>query len=224
MKNTGLKIIFFDNHIIVAEKPRGIPTQDAPNSFTSLEQEVKEWMKKEFQKTGNIFLQVVHRIDQVVSGIVIFAKTSKALERLNSKMKEKEFQKEYIAEVEGIVKKDQEEVQHYLRHDDHKASIVNSQTKDAKLAILQYIVIERKDSSTILKIRLKTGRYHQIRAQMKAIGHPIVGDIKYGAKKINDPGILLHHYFVEFEHPITKEKKQFFSFPDFFDLNHKKDI
>lgn len=211
-----MQILFSDNHIIVAEKPRGLLTQPTPEREQSLEKEVKAWVKKTYGKTGEVFLHVVHRLDQVVSGIVLFAKTSKALERLNASQRQKQFVKVYIAEVQGLVKEDKKLLKHYLSHDDHKALAYDHPRPDALESLLKYEVLERKTHSTVLKIQLETGRYHQIRAQMKAIGHPIIGDVKYSAKKIDDEGIYLHHAILEFDHPVTKEKIKIVSPPDFF--------
>lgn len=216
MNLSELNILFLDNHLVVVEKPRGMLTQPTNENQEALEGKVKAFLKQKLNKPQGVFLHVVHRLDQVVSGIVLFAKTSKALERLNQASREKQFVKIYIAEVEKVISEDRKTLVHYLKHDEFKATITNRNDKEAKEAILSYQVIERKKDSTIVKIRLETGRYHQIRAQFKAFGHPIKGDFKYGAKKINDEGIYLHHAYLEFDHPITKEKIKIVSQPDFY--------
>jgi 23S rRNA pseudouridine1911/1915/1917 synthase len=216
MKKKSNLILFHDNHIIIANKPRGLLTQPTDQSPFSLEKDVKEWAKGFYEKKGEVFLHVVHRLDQVVSGIVLFAKTSKALSRLNELQKQKKILKIYVAEVEGCVLQEKKTLVHYLKHDDHFAKAFTTQTKDALESSLEFTVLERKEKSTILKIILHTGRYHQIRAQLSAYGFPILGDVKYGAKKIADPGIHLHHAYLEFDHPVTKEKIKIFSPPDFF--------
>lgn len=216
MKNQQDLILFHDNHIIVANKPRGLLTQPTQQTPSSLEKKVKEWAKVFYEKKGEVFLHVVHRLDQVVSGIVLFAKTSKALSRLNELQKQKKILKIYIAEVEGCILQDKQKLIHYLKHDDHFAKAFLTKVHDALESSLEFEVLERKEKSTVIKIFLHTGRYHQIRAQLSAHGFPIIGDVKYGAKKIHDPGIYLHHAYMEFEHPVTKEKIKIFSPPDFF--------
>lgn len=215
-KSKDLTVLFFDNHLVVVEKPRGLVTQPTKEHTESLEAMTKAWVKKEFNKPNDVFLHVVHRIDQVVSGIVLFAKTSKALERLNLFLKEKKFVKKYIAEVEGVISQERGTLIHFLRHDEHKAAVFKEKKADTQEAVLHFQVIERKSKSTIVLIDLETGRYHQIRAQFSAINHPIVGDVKYGAKKIQDAGIYLHHAYLSFPHPVTKEIIQIVSQPNFF--------
>ncbi len=222
-KSNLVKILFYDNHIVIAEKPRGILTQPTELESDSLEKRVKEWAKVAYNKTGDVFLHVVHRLDQPVSGIVLFAKTSKALTRLNAMQKEKKILKHYIAEVEGIIQQDEKKLVHYLRHDEHKAAVFNQPQKDALESVLTFKVLKRKTHSTIIEIDLITGRYHQIRAQLSAIHHPVVGDVKYGAKKMHDEGILLHHAFLEFVHPVTSEKMLIQSNPDFIKSSYKLD-
>lgn len=216
-KNEPVKILFHDNHLVIAEKPRGLLTQPTDLEPDSLEKRVKEWAKVAYQKPGEVFLHVVHRLDQVVSGIVLFAKTSKALTRLNAMQKEKKMTKHYIAEVEGLIQDDGKKLVHFLRHDEHKASVFTKPQNDALESTLIYKVIKRKANTTVVEIDLITGRYHQIRAQFSGIHHPVLGDVKYGAKKIQDEGIRLHHAFLEFIHPVTQEKISIYSKPDFID-------
>jgi 23S rRNA pseudouridine1911/1915/1917 synthase len=158
----------------------------------------KGWIKKTYDKPGNVFLEPVHRLDKPVSGLVLFARTSKALSRLQAMMRQRQILKIYYAEVEGRPPQDAATLCHYLIHDEFRARVVSSNTPGAKEATLEY-----RFDGNLLEIRLHTGRYHQIRAQLSAIGCPILGDEKYGAKGKRE-GIALHHSRMEFIHPITK--------------------
>ena len=190
--------IFEDNHLLIIDKPAGMLTQGANG-----EEGLEELLKKKHK-----FLRCVHRIDAPVSGIVVFAKSSKALSRLNTSMREKLWTKIYIARIEGILK-GSGTLEHNLLHGDRKAII----DPTGKKSILKYQVLE----SGLVEIELITGRYHQIRVQFSAIGHPIVGDVKYGATQNATCGpktIDLHHHRLTFPHPITKELVQVVSNPD----------
>jgi 23S rRNA pseudouridine1911/1915/1917 synthase len=200
-------VIYSDNHILVANKPAGWLTQPDDTGTMDLETQMKEWVKNEFHKPGAVFLHVVHRIDRPVSGLVLFARTSKALSRLNEQIRAGAIRRIYIAEVEGILPQKEGELEHYIAHGDHRA-IISSQ-KEAKLAQLFYRVEEFKEHSTRVAIELKTGRYHQIRAQFSAIGHPVVGDIKYGAGSGDGRTIRLHSATLILAHPVTKEELRF---------------
>jgi 23S rRNA pseudouridine1911/1915/1917 synthase len=200
-----VEIIFVDNHLIVIDKPAGISTQshDAPG----LEEQVKNWIKNKYKKPGNVFLQPVHRLDKSVRGLVLFARTSKALSRLQEEMRNQRIEKTYFAEVEGIVLQKEATLEHYLVHEDFRARIAHPPF--GKRALLSYRLLSSdlvKQTSS-LEIRLQTGRYHQIRAQLSAIGHPILGDAKYGSKRSYKAGaIALHHGCLSFMHPVTREK------------------
>lgn len=205
-----LEVIFEDNHQLVLNKPAGLLTQPSGTDQASLESQAKMWLKDKYQKSGNVFLEAVHRIDKPVSGIVLFAKTSKALSRLNESLRDKKSHKVYLALVEGTVKSDQGTLEHYLVHDDFQARVVSKKDPQAKLAILHYRVIERKDNQTRLEIVLETGRYHQIRVQLAAMGHPILGDKRYGSHvPFKNDAIALHHFRLQVPHPITGELQTF---------------
>lgn len=197
-----IEIIFEDNHLLVVNKPAGLLTQPSGTEQDSLEAQAKAYIKEKYQKPGNVFLEAVHRLDKPVSGIVVFAKTSKALSRLNESLRSKQAKKIYHAWVEGIPKQKEATLEHYLVHDDFIATIVSKEHPEAKLARLSYKLLESKENSSLLEITLETGRYHQIRAQLAAIGHPIVGDAKYGSKT-NRPEIALTHVQLEIVHPVT---------------------
>ena len=187
-------ILYQDNHVLLLEKPAGLLTQPSGTDEDSLEEQGK-------QLIGRPYLHAVHRLDRLVSGIVLFAKTSKALSRLTKAIRENQIQKKYLARVEGELP-DQGTLEHYLLHGDRKALIVSSETPGAKKAILNY----KKLENGLIEIDLITGRYHQIRAQFAAIGCPLIGDSKYGSKSYYKNGIALHHHQMTFPHPISKEE------------------
>jgi 23S rRNA pseudouridine1911/1915/1917 synthase len=215
MKSSDSEIVFCDNHILVAIKPQGLLTQPDDSTEASLETFAKEWVKKEYQKPGNVFLHAIHRLDRPVSGLVLFGRTSKALSRLNEQSRNQEIQRIYIAEVEGILSIKEGKLTHYLTHGDHRANLAKSTDPEAKLAKLTYCVIGTHKESTLVSIELETGRYHQIRAQFSASGHPIVGDQRYGSKRGDGKKIHLHCAKLRFEHPVTKEILSFESKPSF---------
>lgn len=208
-KEKLLNIIYIDNHLLVLNKPGDLLTQPDNSQNESLEELAKEYLKKK-QNKERVFLQAIHRLDKPVSGLVLFARTSKALGRLNEEIKKKRVLKRYLAQVEGKVLKEKELLTHYIFHDDHKAKIFSTEKAHTKRAELEYRVLRRADEQTLVDIDLLTGRYHQIRAQFSAIGHPVVGDKKYFSKD-ELRTIRLHAYFLEFFHPISKKKLTFIS-------------
>lgn len=195
-------VVYEDNHLLVVNKPAGLLTQPSGTDQDSLEAQAKAWIKEQYQKPGNVFLGVVHRLDKPVSGIVLFARTSKALSRLNETMRNKQSKKTYLAVVEGVPNALEGTLEHYLCHDDHEARVSGAEDPDAKRACLHYRVLEKREGSALVEIELETGRYHQIRAQFSAIGHPIVGDWKYGSSQRGET-IALHHWRLTVTHPIT---------------------
>lgn len=202
-------IIFEDNHLIVVNKHSGDLVQPDPNGSSALENEIKDFIKVRDNKPGAVYLGVVHRIDRPVSGAVVFAKTSKALVRLNEMVKNREFKKTYWAIVEAKPRENQAELRHFIsRNSKTNTSKANDkEVKDSKLAILRYELKKSSDNYHLLEIELLTGRHHQIRAQLSTIGCSIKGDLKYGAKRSNKGGgISLHSRSIEFIHPVKKEK------------------
>lgn len=199
-----IDILFEDNHLLVVNKPAGIPTQDAPGQSISLEAMAKAWLKEKYAKPGAVYLHAIHRLDKPVSGIVVFAKTSKALSRLNEEIRTKKTKKQYLALVAGFLKHSEGVLENYLFHGEHKAILSNA--KNGQLARLKYVVLQKRDHQSLLSILLDTGRYHQIRAQLSFAGHPIIGDQKYGSKMpFKENAIALHHFAFSIPHPITKE-------------------
>ncbi len=200
------KVLFEDNHLIAAFKKAGQTVQPEPGKPLSLEDEVKHYIKEKYQKLGEVFLGVIHRLDMPVSGVVLFARTSKALERMNKLFHDREVQKWYIANVHGSPDNDNALVTHYLKRDEKRnftKAFVN-EAQGTQKAQLEYEVLLHKKNSTILKIKLLTGRKHQIRAQLAALGCPIIGDTKYGSDKpLPEHAIRLQSAELSFNHPIT---------------------
>ncbi len=207
-----LSIIHEDNHLLCLDKPGGLLTQPSGTERVSLEEQAKAWIKERYSKPGAVFLEAVHRIDAAACGIVLFARTSKALSRLTSAIREGRCLKEYRVLVEGRPKRKAGELHDWLRHDEHRAFIVRPDSEGAKEAVLTYETLEERDGTTLVKVMLKSGRYHQIRAQFAHFGCPVVGDVRYGATIAYRHGcIALQHYRLVIEHPVTHEQMSFFS-------------
>lgn len=197
-----MEIIYEDNHLLVVNKPAGLLTQPSGTDQDSLENQAKQWLKVKYAKPGNVFLTAVHRLDKPASGIVVLAKTSKALSRLNESMREKETLKIYWARIENRLPSAEGILENYLKHGDFQAEVVMNTHPEGKLARLRYKLV--KDD--LVEIELETGRYHQIRAQLSAIGCPILGDTRYGSKSSLPGGVIaLHHKSLTIPHPITQE-------------------
>lgn len=189
-------ILFCDNHVLVVDKPAEIATQP------DLVDMAKAWVKKKFNKPGNVFLEPIHRLDKPVAGVVLLARTSKALSRLQEQMREREIDKIYIARVEGSLPAESGKLRHKLLHGAFRAVV----SPEGKEALLEYQVLKREKGYTEVRILLHTGRYHQIRAQMSAIGCPVLGDTKYGSRTPWPCGIALFADEIAFTHPVTQEK------------------
>lgn len=202
------QILYEDNHLLVINKKVGQLVQGDKTGDQSLLDSIKNFIKTRDQKPGNVFLGLVHRIDRPTSGLVIYAKTSKALSRLTQMVKNREIQKTYWALVPKEMIPQSQRLVHFLKKNEknNKAIVFPRETEGAKEAILSYSVLKILDNYQLLEIDLETGRHHQIRAQLSKIGIPIKGDLKYGAPRSNpDGGISLHARKLEFVHPVTKE-------------------
>ncbi len=202
----NLELLYEDNHIIAVNKRAGDIVQGDQTGDTPLSEVVKAFLKHKYQKPGNVFTGVVHRIDRPVSGAVLFAKTSKALSRLNALFQKKEVRKTYLACVAPAPKDLDCRLEHYLRKDasKNKSTVVRAGRPGAKKAELEYRVLAHGQRYTLLEISPLTGRHHQIRCQLSAIGCPIKGDLKYGAARSNlDGGIHLHAHGLNFRHPVS---------------------
>lgn len=199
-------ILFADNHLLAVNKPAGLLTQDSGTGLPNLEDWAREWVRVDKDKAGSIFLNAVHRIDRAVSGVVLFSRTSKALSRLNEDMRKRDCKKIYHALVEGSPEKPSAELVDWLAHEHHRAEVCREGDAGAQRAVLRYRILKKVGGLTLLEVDLETGRYHQIRAQLAAIGCPIAGDEKYGAKQVSiNGGIALHHYQLEVNHPTLRE-------------------
>ena len=213
-KSICMTVLYEDNHIIAVSKTCHEIVQGDKTGDTPLSDTVKAYIKEKYQKPGEVFLGVTHRLDRPTTGVVLFARTSKALTRLNAMFQSHEqIQKTYWAIVDKskeslIGKQEAVRLENYLWRNEkqNKSFVVKPGTKDAKRAVLTYKAIAQSDRYTLLEINLETGRHHQIRCQLAAIGCPIKGDLKYGAKRSNpDGGICLHARKIEFIHPVSKQ-------------------
>ncbi len=203
-----LEVLHEDNHVIVVNKKASDIVQGDKTGDKTLPDAIKLYLKEKYKKTGNVFCGVVHRLDRPTSGALVFARTSKALSRLNEQFRDKSTEKIYWAIVEGAPEKVEGTLVHYLKKNEKQnksyASLTESQ--GSKKAILHYKTVLKSDRYTLLEIKLETGRHHQIRVQLAAIGSIIKGDLKYGAKRSNQDGsICLHARKITFTHPTTQE-------------------
>lgn len=202
-------ILYEDNHLLIVNKHCGDLVQPDPNGSTALETEIKEFIKKRDAKPSEVFLGVVHRIDRPVSGAVIFAKTSKSLARLNEMIKQRDIHKIYWAVTEAPPPTPEGELTHYILRNSktNTSKALDKMTGDAKQGRLLYRLVGASKNYYLVEVQLITGRHHQIRAQLSAVGAAIKGDLKYGAKRSNPTGgISLHSRSVEFTHPVRGEK------------------
>lgn len=204
----NLEVIYEDNHLIAINKRPGDIVQGDKTGDMPLSEVVKLYIKEKYNKPGNVYLGVAHRLDRPTSGIVVFAKTSKALPRLNKLFAEKTAKKTYWAVVKNAPEKQQDILTHWMKRNtkQNKSYANKKEVPDSKKAILEYRTIKKLDNFYLLEIDLKTGRHHQIRSQLTAIGSPIKGDLKYGFDRSNKDGsIHLHARSLSFIHPIKKE-------------------
>ena len=210
-------IVLEDNHLLVVEKPSGLLIQEDETRDPTLTDWTTEYIRKKYKKLGNVFCHPCHRLDRPVSGLVIFAKTSKALERMNRLFREHEVKKSYLAVVKGTPSNHENTVIHWLDKDEKRniAKAFGKQKGNSKRAELSYRLLASLDKLSLLQVMPKTGRPHQIRVQMKAMGHPIKGDLKYGYTSPNqDKSIDLHAFRLNFIHPVKKEEVTVISKPN----------
>ena len=205
----NLIVLYEDNHIIAVNKRVGDIVQGDKTGDNPLSEIVKSFLKKKYNKLNNVFLGVVHRIDRPTSGVVIFAKTSKSLKRLNNMIKKSEIEKFYWAITKIKPEKRNDTLVHWLKKNpkNNKSTHFKKETENSKKAILHYKIIKELKNYYLLEVLLETGRHHQIRTQLSAVGCPIKGDLKYGYERSNkDGGICLHAKKISFSHPVTKKK------------------
>nr|WP_297162259.1 RNA pseudouridine synthase [uncultured Dysgonomonas sp.] len=203
-----MTVLYEDNHIIIVNKTVSEIVQGDKTGDKPLSEIVKEWIKEKYNKPGNVFCGVTHRLDRPVSGIVVFAKTSKALPRLNKMFQDKEIRKTYWAIVKNKPREPEGTLTNYLVRNEkqNKSYAYDTEKPDSKKAILHYKLIGQSDKYNLLEIDLETGRHHQIRCQLAKMGCVIKGDLKYGADRSNpDGGISLHARKITFIHPVSKE-------------------
>ncbi len=213
---SNLDIIYEDNHLIVINKRVGDIVQGDSTGDKPLSDIVKEYIKKKYDKPGDVYLGVVHRLDRPTTGIVLFAKTSKALTRLNEAFKNRATQKTYWAVIKNTPPKEKDTLVHFLKRNpkNNTSKAHSKEVPESKQASLSYDVIKKLDHYFVLEIDLHTGRHHQIRAQLQAIGCPIKGDLKYGFDRSNpNGGIHLHAQKLILAHPVTKEIHTFMAKP-----------
>lgn len=211
-----IPIIYEDNHLLVVEKPVNMPTQEDNSGDMDLLNALKADLKQRYQKPGNVYLGMVHRLDRPVGGVMVFAKTSKAASRLSNAIRLRTFQKSYLAVVHGNLQEKSSKLVHYLSKNEkeNKVYAVSKGYQGAKEAILEYNVKAEMNNLSLVHVQLHTGRPHQIRIQFATIGHPLYGDQKYGAK-VNVPGqqIALWSTHIGLEHPTLKETMNFYNYP-----------
>jgi 23S rRNA pseudouridine1911/1915/1917 synthase len=211
-----LKILFEDNHLIIVNKNPGDLTQGDITGDITLGDKIKSYLKKKYNKPGNVFLGITHRLDRPTSGVIIFTKTSKSLKRLNEMFKDNEIKKTYWAVVKSITKKKSDKLENYLikNQKQNKSYVAKVSNTKSKKAILFYKVIFELQKFSLLSIKLETGRHHQIRTQLSHVGFPIKGDLKYGYPRSNNDGsIHLHSRKVSFIHPVTKKNIEITAIP-----------
>ena len=207
----NLNILYEDQHIIVVVKPSGILSQEDATKDKDMLTIIKEYIKINENKPGNVFLGLVHRLDRMTSGIMVFAKRSKAAAKLQKQIEEKKFKKSYIALLEGKINNCGHLENYLIKNEKEVKSYVTSKS-NGKLAILDYELIKYINNTSLVKINLLTGRHHQIRVQMANINHPLVGDTLYGS--ITKSNLKLHAYKLEFLHPMTNESLIFENYPN----------
>mgnify|MGYP005801084035 CR=1 FL=1 len=212
-----LKVIYEDNHIIVVEKPVNIPSQGDKTGDVDMLSIIKDYIKEKYNKPGNVYLGLIHRLDRPVGGVMIFAKTSKAAARLSEQVREKIFQKTYLVVVNGNMEEKKGSLEDYLLKNERKnmSKVVKEGTKNSKYALLDYEVLKynQEINLSVLRIDLHTGRHHQIRVQLSSRNHSIYGDQKYGGRG-HGKQIALWAYSLKVVHPITKEEMVFKSIPE----------
>ena len=213
----NLKVIFEDNHIIVVEKPVNIPSQGDKTGDVDMLTIIKQYIKEKYNKPGNVYLGLIHRLDRPVGGVMVFAKTSKAAARLSEQVRNKDFKKTYLAIVDGKLEKAEAVLENYLLKNErtNTSKVVQEGTKNAKYAKLEYEVMKYNEETnlSLVKVKLHTGRHHQIRLQFANIGNSLYGDQKYGTRG-RGKQICLWAYELTIKHPITKQEMTFNTEPE----------
>ena len=206
-----LIILHEDNHIIVVLKPQNVPSCEDESKDKDMLTIIKEYIAKTYNKTGNVYLGLVHRLDRPTGGVMVFAKSSKAAARLTEQMKNGDFEKRYYAVLVGKPREESATLTHYMKKNavNNMVYVCPPTTAGAKFAELEYKTLEEKSGLTLADITLHTGRSHQIRVQMNAIGTPVYGDMRYGGEKAKKGYLALWAYYLSFTHPVSKERLVF---------------
>ncbi len=218
METNNINIVYEDNHIIVVVKPQNILSQSDITGDEDMLSIVKAYVKEKYNKPGNVYIGLVHRLDRPTGGLMVFARTSKSASRLSEQLANRKFKKEYLAVVEGKVKQKHARLENYIKKDirTNMVTLCTRSDSDAKLAILNYTLLSATEELSLLKVNIETGRPHQIRVQLANMKNPLFGDYKYGAKTREGQktdALALWAYKLEFEHPVTKAKMKFSSLP-----------
>ena len=212
-----MKVIYEDNHIIVVEKPVNVPSQSDKTGDEDLLSLTKKYIKEKYNKPGEVYLGLVHRLDRPTGGIMVFARTSKAASRLSEQVRNKDIIKKYLCIVDGKLEKTEGTYKDYLYKNEanNMSRIARSNEKNAKEAILDYkvLVYSEEINLSVVEVLLHTGRHHQIRVQFSSRGHSLYGDQKYGTRG-KGKQLCLWAYYLSFKHPVTKEKMEFISYPE----------
>lgn len=206
-----LTILHEDNHIIVVLKPQNVPTCEDESKDMDLLTMIKDYIKTTYDKQGNVYVGMVHRLDRPTGGVMVFAKSSKAASRLSEQMKDGDFEKKYYTVLVGEPKEDKATLTCYMKKNavNNMVYVCGETVQGAKFASLDYTVIEKKDDLTLTEVRLHTGRSHQIRVQMSSQGTPVYGDMRYGWEKAKKGHLALWAYYLSFTHPVSKERMVF---------------
>ena len=210
-----LTVLHEDNHIIVALKPQGLPACGDESDDDNLLEQVRRYIKEKYQKPGNVFVGLVHRLDRPTGGVMVFAKTSKAASRLSEQMRSGDFEKRYLAVLNGAPVPESGKLTNWLKKNtvNNMVYLSTEGTDGAKYAALDYRVLEKKGSLALTDIKLHTGRSHQIRVQFAGIAHPVFGDMRYGGEYAQKGKLALWAYSLTFTHPVTKERMRFIGEP-----------
>ena len=206
-----LTILHEDNHIIVVMKPQGLPSCGDESGDDNMLEQVRRYVKEKYNKPGNVYIGLIHRLDRPTGGVMVFAKTSKAASRLAEQMRNGDFEKKYLAVLVGTPKEPKGTLVNYLKKNpvNNMVYICTQTTDGAKMASLEYRVLEEKGGYCLADIKLHTGRTHQIRVQMAGISHPVYGDMRYGGENAKKGNLALWAYSLTFTHPVTKERLRF---------------
>ena len=206
-----LTILHEDNHVIVVLKPQNVPSCEDESKDRDMLTIIKDYIKKTYNKQGNVYLGLVHRLDRPTGGVMVFAKSSKAAARLSEQLRDGDFEKRYFAVLVGTPKEEKATLTHYMKKNtvNNMVYVCPPTVQGAKFAELEYQTLESKDGLSLNDIRLHTGRSHQIRVQMSSIGNPVFGDMRYGGEKAKKGYLALWAYYLSFTHPVSKEKMVF---------------